>query len=88
MVAKLDTLGLLARQPDPDDRRSFLISVTDQGRAEMAANRLAGASWLADALASTMSTRELAILAEAVPLMKRLTDRPDQAPRGSDPEAA
>lgn len=32
-IDKLETLGLVERQPDPDSRRSFKIYLTDEGRA-------------------------------------------------------
>jgi DNA-binding MarR family transcriptional regulator len=32
-IDKLETLGLVERQPDPDSRRSFKIYLTEEGRA-------------------------------------------------------
>ncbi len=32
-IDKLETLGLVERQPDPDSRRSFKIYLTNEGRA-------------------------------------------------------
>lgn len=36
-VAHLVTLGLVARTPDPEDRRASVLSVTPEGRAALAA---------------------------------------------------
>ena len=35
-IPKLVTLGLVTRQPDPDDQRVVLIQVTDRGREQLA----------------------------------------------------
>lgn len=35
-IPKLVTLGLVARQPDPDDQRITLIEITDRGREQLA----------------------------------------------------
>lgn len=35
-IPKLLTLGLVARQPDPDDQRITLIEITDRGREQLA----------------------------------------------------
>ncbi|MFG6403797.1 MarR family winged helix-turn-helix transcriptional regulator [Microbacterium sp. P04] len=38
-VSELEVLGLIARTPDPDDRRSRLIAVTPEGAERLAAAR-------------------------------------------------
>ncbi|MOA33031.1 MarR family protein [compost metagenome] len=35
-VPKLEKLGLVARQPDPEDQRVTLIEITDRGREQLA----------------------------------------------------
>lgn len=35
MIRELEELGLVVRSPDPDDRRSTLISATPEGRARL-----------------------------------------------------
>ncbi|ARR55137.1 MarR family winged helix-turn-helix transcriptional regulator [Rhizorhabdus wittichii] len=35
-IPKLVTLGLVTRQPDPDDQRIILIEITDKGREQLA----------------------------------------------------
>jgi DNA-binding MarR family transcriptional regulator len=43
-VPKLEKLGLVARQPDPEDQRVTLIAITDRGREQLALlDRLDGA---------------------------------------------
>src|ERR1043165_7221256 len=39
VLARLEEAGLVTRTPDPDDRRSFLVSSTDEGRELLAAVR-------------------------------------------------
>ncbi|MCW2778144.1 MAG: transcriptional regulator, MarR family [Frankiales bacterium] len=49
-VPALERDGLLQREPDPCDRRASLLSLTDAGRAALAARRRAQAEHLAVAL--------------------------------------
>ncbi|GAA2873350.1 hypothetical protein GCM10010472_33280 [Pseudonocardia halophobica] len=50
-VAALEEAGLVARRPDPQDRRAHLVGVTERGRAVLAAYREHRAEQLATALA-------------------------------------
>jgi len=51
-VADLVREGLVARQPDPDDRRAHLLVVTEAGREVAAALRQERAQLISDALSS------------------------------------
>ncbi len=47
IVASLEERGLVARAPDPDDRRCALISLTQDGVEYLETARTAGRTWLA-----------------------------------------
>ncbi len=50
-ISELEDLGLVTRTPDPADRRSRLIAVTDEGHARLAEARAPHESRLYDAMA-------------------------------------
>lgn len=74
VIARLQSEGLIELIADPQDRRGYLVHLTKQGLAENAAARRARAAWIADALAATMTTSEIATLKAAVPLLQKLVD--------------
>jgi MarR family transcriptional regulator, transcriptional regulator for hemolysin len=39
LLARMERDGLVGREPDPDDRRSSLVSLTDEARARLPAGR-------------------------------------------------
>jgi DNA-binding MarR family transcriptional regulator len=49
-VGDLEADALVARSPDPDDRRRALVSLTAAGRARIEADRRAREGWLVKAL--------------------------------------
>ncbi len=81
-VAELEAAGLLARRPDPGDRRQRLVELTGPGRAALAEERRRREGWLAEAMASGLSPAEQDILLEAVGLLRRLAQIDD--PRGRE----
>lgn len=50
-VAALEDAGLVARRPDPEDRRAHLVALTERGRAMLLAHRTRQAEQVASALA-------------------------------------
>jgi len=74
-VTDLQSDGLVARSPDPTDGRRILVALTDAGRATLAADRLKREGWLAKSIDEELSAEEQHLLANAVPLMRRLLDR-------------
>ncbi|WP_374509686.1 MarR family winged helix-turn-helix transcriptional regulator [Niveibacterium sp.] len=74
VIARLASEGWLELVSDPQDRRGYLVHLTEKGVAENAAARKARAEWIADALAATMDPREMATLRAAVPLLQRIAD--------------
>jgi DNA-binding MarR family transcriptional regulator len=72
-VADLQSAGLLARRPDPLDRRQILIELTDEGRQTLYDDRRRREGWLANAMAAELTDEEQETLIRAVPLLRRLT---------------
>ncbi|HZP71857.1 MAG TPA: MarR family transcriptional regulator [Gaiellaceae bacterium] len=72
-VGELQAAGLVARRPDPIDRRQILIELTDEGRDMLLADRRRRDGWLARAIASELTDDEQETLIRAVPLLRRLT---------------
>jgi len=71
-VAELEAEGLVGRTPDPDDRRQVMIGLTERGGRVLAEDRSRREGWLADAIATELTAEEQAVLARAVPLLRRL----------------
>ena len=71
-VGDLEADGLVARRPDPDDRRRALVELTDEGRTALAADRRRREGWLASVIREDLSAEEQALLADAVELLRRL----------------
>ena len=73
-VGDLESDGLVARRPDPADRRRALVELTEEGRIALAADRLRREGWLAGAIEHELSADEQALLSEAVELLRRLAE--------------
>lgn len=71
-VRELEELGLVDRNPDPDDGRRVLVTLTGAGRTRLLSEREAGQDWLVHTVADGLSESERATLAAAVPLLRRL----------------
>ena len=71
-VAALEEAGLVARTPDPDDRRRVAIDLTTAGRKVLADDRAQRVGWLAEAIRTDLNARERKVLAEATGLLARL----------------
>lgn len=70
-LAELEDRGLITRQPDPDDGRRILLSLSAAGRRELNRRRNARVEQLAAGLAD-FAEAELEQLAAAAPLIERL----------------
>lgn len=73
-VKDLETLGFIARRDDPQDRRGFLLTLTEQGRAALDRDRGARADWVARAVEAVLDPGEQARLGELPRLLDRLSD--------------
>jgi DNA-binding MarR family transcriptional regulator len=71
VVARLASGHLVDRQSRPGDRRQVLITITDQGRALLAADRRRRDEWLSSRLGE-LSAPDLAALAAVIPILDRL----------------
>ena len=70
-IGELLTAELVARRPDPLDRRRILIEITDLGTETLEHDRQRREGWLAAAIAE-LSKEEQKTLVDAVPLLRRL----------------
>jgi DNA-binding MarR family transcriptional regulator len=82
VVGRLHGQGLLAREPDPDDRRSVRVSITDDGRAMLARRRRDRADKLAELIAG-LPAADVDALAAAVPAITHLVERSALTPSGA-----
>jgi DNA-binding MarR family transcriptional regulator len=73
-LAELEAQGLVSRRPDEADGRRTLLELTDAGRQTLAEDRGRREGWLAQAIEEGFSTEEQEVLAQAVPLLARLTE--------------
>ncbi|MFE3761736.1 MarR family winged helix-turn-helix transcriptional regulator [Streptomyces sp. NPDC059104] len=77
LIATVNSLraeGYVTRAPHPTDGRRLLVSLTDRGRALVRERREAGHGRIAELMAGRLSAEELRLLAEAVPLLRRLAE--------------
>jgi DNA-binding MarR family transcriptional regulator len=75
-VNELEADKLVARWPDPEDRRRALVEITEKGRDVLNADRRRRDGWLAQALEEDFSPDEQAVLGRAAELLRRLAERP------------
>jgi len=73
-VAALQAMGLVVGEPDPNDGRKTLLSLTLACRERLAQGRSLRRDWLAHELEAQLSGEELKQLAAAVELLKRVVD--------------
>jgi len=72
MVLFLEEGGLVARRPDPTDRRKLLIEVTADGRRIVSELMEIRHEWLAAAIEGALTPAEREMLAIAAGLMQRI----------------
>ncbi|MFJ9605831.1 MarR family winged helix-turn-helix transcriptional regulator [Kitasatospora sp. NPDC101176] len=74
-LAPLHADALLSKEADPQDRRSALIRITDDGRATLAQIRAERSQVLADRTALLTADQRTALLA-ALPVLELLAEEP------------
>ena len=70
-IGELLSAGLVARRPDPLDRRRILVEITELGNETLTRDRRRREGWLAAAIAE-LTAEEQKTLVRAVPLLRRL----------------
>lgn len=73
-VNSLQAQGYVTRTPHPTDGRRLLVSLTPEGRAFLGERRKAGHGRIAELITERLSPAEQRLLAEAVPLLRRLAE--------------
>jgi DNA-binding MarR family transcriptional regulator len=73
VIAALEEAGLASRAPHPSDGRQAIVSITDAGRAYLAAEAAARERWL-DLRLAELTDDERALLARAVELIDRMAE--------------
>ena len=73
VVKRLELQGNVARAADPADGRSTKVTLTEKGLEVLTAGRSESAAFLASRMAG-MDPAELAILAQAIPLLTRMAE--------------
>jgi DNA-binding MarR family transcriptional regulator len=72
-LAALDQQALIRRDPDPEDGRRQLVSLTTAGREIVQGTRQAREEWLARSLQDRYTEAERRTILEALALLDRLT---------------
>jgi DNA-binding MarR family transcriptional regulator len=72
ILISLEGLGLVSRTPDPNDKRSLVISLTETGVQMVRGARRQREERLARALADYFTAEEQQTLTTALPLLERL----------------
>jgi DNA-binding MarR family transcriptional regulator len=73
VFAELEADGLIDRRPDTGDGRQCVLTLTEPGRAALAADMALRDRWLTDAIAGPSAT-ELGVLALAAPIIEHIGD--------------
>jgi DNA-binding MarR family transcriptional regulator len=73
-VGDLERDGLVARSPDPGDKRRAMVEMTADGRTTLETDRLHREGWLAKAIIQQLSPDEQTALMEAAAVLRRLAE--------------
>ena len=72
-VGDLEAEGMVERNPDPDDRRRALVSLTEAGQARIEADRAAREGWLVKAI-EELPADDQETVGRAIILLRNLAD--------------
>lgn len=73
VVEQLETAGLVTRLPNPEDGRSQLIALSDEGRAALARSRAARQREIASLIDERLSDAERQALRAAIAVIEKLS---------------
>jgi DNA-binding MarR family transcriptional regulator len=76
-AAQLVADGLIERRPDPDDRRSWLLSLSGKGRARVRRDRDTRAARIGELVETTLSAAEQQRLRASIELLNRISAAAD-----------
>ena len=82
-LTSLESAALISKAGHPRDGRMILLGLTDTGLAVLRRDMAARDSWLAAAMAGTLTGTELEILRLAAGLLERVADGADAGPPAS-----
>ena len=74
---ELQGVDLIAREPDDEDRRKGWLVLTELGRQRLEEELLVSSRWLEEAVSTRLSPAEASVVADVVPLLRRLVSEPD-----------
>ena len=75
VIAALETAGQVSRNPDPNDGRQTLLSLTEDCRHRIQEGRATRQDWLYRQILGTLSLEEQQQLAGALDLVRRIVER-------------
>ncbi|WP_026792814.1 MarR family winged helix-turn-helix transcriptional regulator [Pleomorphomonas oryzae] len=73
VVEQLETNGLVTRLPNPEDGRSQLVALSDEGRAALARSRSARQQQIAALIDTRLSDADRQVLRAAIEIIERLS---------------
>jgi DNA-binding MarR family transcriptional regulator len=73
ILAALDQRALIQRDPDPEDGRRQLVTLTDAGRERAQGNRQAKEEWLVRALHDRCTEKQRRVVIEAMAVLESLS---------------
>lgn len=74
IVGELESMELVVRRDDPDDRRRVLLELTASGKARIREERRRREGWLSEAILSELGPDEQRLLVRALPLLERVAN--------------
>jgi len=78
IVSQLEGEGLVARVPDPEDGRAFVVRLTPQGRRAFAQMAEVHEGWVADLFADIPAADQATMVALLDGMKRRLNDNKDE----------
>jgi DNA-binding MarR family transcriptional regulator len=76
LLRELEDLGLVVRSPDANDGRRVWVRLSDEGVAQLLRQRRPSTGWLVDAVSEILTDDDRALLAAALPVLRKLTGEP------------